>query len=220
MSRRAGLLLVGLALVGCGTNKPRIPPELLANPGDSGLAAGCDTPGYPDGPYGSDAGGVAANTCFRGFTTPGSSPHTEAALTELSLGAFYDPTGKEYELLLVNSAAVWCAVCKSEHRTLGQHYAELAPHGLGLVSALFQNNAGEPADFDDLKQWVETFDVKFPMVLDPDYQLGTYARATTAPLNLVIDARTMQIVAKFVGDQGGVLWPLVEDELARREASE
>jgi hypothetical protein len=30
----------------------------------------------------------------------------------------------------------------------------------------------------------------------------------------------MQIIEKFVGDQGSVLWPLIEDELARREATE
>jgi hypothetical protein len=37
--------------------------------------------------------------------------------------------------------------------------------------------------FADLKLWVETFKVDFPMVLDPDYQLGNYATAETAPLN-------------------------------------
>jgi hypothetical protein len=121
----------------------------------------------------------------------------------------------------VNTAAIWCAACKNEHKTLGQHYAELAPRGLALVSALFQDDAGGPATVDDLRLWVETFGVKFPMVLDaPDYQLGSYGSADQAPLNLLVDTRSMTILQKIVGDQSDVIWPLIEDELARREASE
>ena len=217
--RRALFLAFALALAGCGTNRPEIPPELLATGAPTAVAPGCATPGYPAAPYGSDPGAVVTNSCFRGWLSPNSTAHTEAALEDLSLGAFYDPLGARYELLLVNTAALWCAVCKTEHQTLPARYADLAPHGLAIVSALFQNNAGDPAGVKDLKQWVETFKTSFPMVLDPDYQLGTYASAETAPLNLVIDARTMQIVEKFVGNQGSVLWPLIEDELARREAS-
>lgn len=210
--------LVGV-LAGCGTNRPEIPAALLGD-GETSLAAGCDNPSYPGAPFGTEPGSVVANTCFRGWAAPADVEHTDATLEDIGFGAFYDPTHKRYELLLVNSAALWCAACKAEHQTLGQHYAELAPHGLALVSALFQNNAGDPADTSDLEQWVETFDVKFPMVLDPDYQLGAYASADTAPLNLLVDARTMQIMQKWVGDQSDVIWPLIQDELAKREAAE
>jgi hypothetical protein len=54
------------------------------------------------------------------------------------------------------------------------------------------------------------------MVLDPDYQLGAYASPETAPLNLIIDARTMRIEKKFIGDQSAVIWPYIENELSRR----
>ena len=213
-------LFAALALLaGCGTNRPEIPPELLGSNGESSLSAGCDNPSYPGGPFGTGPGATVVNTCFRGWATPGSSDHTDAELQDIGFGSFYDPTHKQYELLLVNSAALWCAACKAEHQTLGQHYAELAPRGLALVSALFQNNAGEPADTNDLALWVQTFDVKFPMLLDPDYQLGAYASADTAPLNLLVDARTMTIMQKWVGDQSTVIWPLIEDELTKREAA-
>jgi hypothetical protein len=217
--KRWGAPALALALFGCGTNRPEIPPELLASDSGVGLGAGCDSPDYPPGPYGSESGALVSNTCFRGWSAPNTSPHTDAALADISFGLFHDPTGLRFELLLVNTAALWCAVCKTEHQALPQHYQDLAPRGLAILSALFQNNAGDPADLNDMKQWVEAFHTNFPMVLDPDYQLGTYGQASKAPLNLVIDARTMQIVEKFVGDQGSVLWPLIEDELARREAS-
>jgi hypothetical protein len=56
------------------------------------------------------------------------------------------------------------------------------------------------------------------LALDSDYQLGAYAPSASAPLNLLVDARSMRIIEKFTGDQAAVLWPLVDGELARREA--
>lgn len=209
-----------VVLAGCGTNRPQIPAELLAESGEGSLAGGCQNPSYPGGPFGTVTGATIPNTCFRGWATPGTTEHDDVNLTDIGFGAFYDPTHKQYELLLVNTAALWCAACKAEHQTLGQHYAELAPQGLAIVSALFQNNAHEPADTSNLKQWVETFDVKFPMVLDPDYQLGAYASADASPLNLLIDARTMRIMEQWAGDQSSVIWPTIQDELTKRGAGE
>ena len=51
------------------------------------------------------------------------------------------------------------------------------------------------------------------MVLDPDYQLGDFARANMAPLNLVVDARTMKIQKKVLGDQAIVIWQFIDDSL-------
>jgi hypothetical protein len=52
------------------------------------------------------------------------------------------------------------------------------------------------------------------MLLDPDYQLGSFASAETAPLNLVIDARRMTIEKKLLGDQASVLWPFIDAALS------
>ena len=199
-------------LVACGTNRPEIPAELRETP------AGCSGLDYPDGPYGSERGGIAEDTCFRGWARPNAVGHDTASLENLSFAAFFDPAGDRYELILVNSAALWCSACQVEHRELPDHYRELAPRGLVILSALFQNRNGKPASVADLALWVETFETPFPMALDPDYQLGDYASADSAPLNLLIDARTMRIIEKFTGDQSTVLWPLVEAELAAREA--
>ena len=52
-----------------------------------------------------------------------------------------------------------------------------------------------------------------------DYSYWTRtAPACHITLNLLLDARTLEILEKFTGDQSTVLWPLVEAELARREA--
>lgn len=198
--------------VACGTNRPEIPPELLEAP------PGCSSLDYPDGPYGTEPGETTADLCFRGWPRPDSVGHDESTLSNLSFGRFYDPTGDRYELLLVNSAALWCSVCQVEHDTLPDHYRELAPRGFAILSALFEDREGQPATVADLALWVETFGTPFPMALDPDYQLGAYAPSASAPLNLLVDARNMRIIEKFTGDQAAVLWPLVDGELARREA--
>jgi hypothetical protein len=210
---RAAFVLAAALAGGCGSNRPEIPPELLAN-------GGGETREYPEGPYGSEPGQLAANAEFRGFRRPLAAKLEESALEDLSLDRFYDPDGYRYELILLNSAALWCSVCIEEHRSLPEQYADFEARGFVVLSALFQDQRGDPADFDDLRAWIQTFDVPFPMVLDPDYQLGVYASAETAPLNLLIDARTMRIVEKFVGDQREVLWSLVGDELSRRESEE
>jgi hypothetical protein len=201
-----------LLAVGCGSNRPEIPPELLAGGSD------CGTGAYPSGPYGVEPDTTADNACFRGWLRPNATPHTAGTLEDISLGSFYDPEGGDHELIVVNTAALWCSVCQVEHRDLPRRHEALAPAGLVILGALFQDERAEPADLSDLTAWVETFDVPFPMVLDPAYQMGAYASAETAPLNLVIDARTMRILRKYVGDQSSLLWPFVEEELGRREA--
>ena len=186
------------ALLGCGTNRPEIPEELKR----TGNA------------YGSEEGDTVQNFCFLGYRDP------QLRGTELETVCFYDyhdPNGtKGYALLIVNTAAVWCQACQVEHSTLPDRYRELAPRGLGLLSALFEDADINPAEREHLDAWVATFDVNFPMVLDPEYQMGIYASRDTAPLNLVVDARTMVILKKEIGDHPAVLWPFVEDQLAQR----
>jgi hypothetical protein len=65
-----------------------------------------------------------------------------------------------------------------------------------------------------LKVWIDTFRTNFPIVLDPGYSFGLYASAETAPLNLVVDPKTMTILEKFVGDQPAVMWPFIEARLS------
>ena len=207
---RAGAAAAALGLAGCGTNQPELPPGL-------GVAESCVAVGYPDGPYATEPGGAVENACFQGWPAPATVSHGPETLEPMALSDYYDPEGRgRVKLLLVNTAALWCSACRIEHETLPEHYAELAPRGLEILSALFEDNMREPADLDDLKVWVETFDTTFPIALDPSYSFGLYASAETAPLNLILETRTMTILRKFIGDQSAVIWPYVETELERR----
>ncbi|HYO93268.1 MAG TPA: hypothetical protein VER33_02100 [Polyangiaceae bacterium] len=195
----------------CGSNRPELPPGL-------GAPESCVAVDYPLGPYGTEPGSVVQNACFQGLRTP-SRVATEAALEAMALSDYYDPDGtRGVRLLLVNTAALWCSACRIEHETLPASARALSPRGLVVVSALFEDSNRNPAEFDDLSVWVESFDTNFPIVLDPSYSFGLYASAETAPLNLVVDPRNMTILKKVIGDQPAVLWPFVEAELSRRGA--
>jgi hypothetical protein len=116
---------------------------------------------------------------------------------------------------LINTSAVWCAACRTEHEGLSAKNNQYSPQGLRILSTLFQDSKRDPATVRDLTNWVKTFSSNYAMALDPDYQLGDFARAETAPLNLVVDARTMKIEKKLLGDQPQVMWPFIDASLAQ-----
>jgi len=210
MWHRLAWPLVALAFTtgGCGDNTPKIPPELLNG-------GGCAAPDYPSGPFGSKEGDTLANACFKGFRFPSREAHVESSLETVAFSDYYDKTGSRgVRLLLINTAAVWCSACRTEHETLSAKNDQYSPAGLRIVSTLFQDVKRDPATLEDLSTWVDTFSSDYTMVLDPDYQLGTYASADTAPLNLVVDARTMKIEKKVLGDQPTILWPFIDAALA------
>jgi len=194
-------------LSGCGTNTPKIPAELLGGGG----AASAD---YPSGPYGTEEGDVLSNLSFQGFRQPHLGSPSGRALETIAFSDYYDPTGtRGVKLILINTAAVWCSACRSEHEGLPARNDQYQGRGLRIVSTLFQDAAQHPATLRDLNAWVEAFASNYPMLLDPDYQLGTFARANTAPLNLIVDARTMTIEKKLLGDAESVIWPFIDASL-------
>ena len=206
---RAWFVAATLGISACGSNTPKIPPELLAS-------TGCNSPDYPPGPFGTEEGDILADACFRGFRDPTKVSVSESSLESIAFADYYDPTGsKGYRSILINTAAVWCSACRSEHEDLSEKNGEYAPRGLRILSTLFQDAHYEPATFRDLNNWIDTFESNYAIVLDPDYQLGGFARAETAPLNLVVDARTMKIEKKLLGDQAAVLWPFIDASLAQ-----
>jgi len=218
---RAALLLA-VAALGCGTNRPDIPKELLEFDGSGGTSASYPTVGAP--PY--VIGSVIPNQTYQGWRDPKAANYDPAAFESISFGDYYDPAGANHEILLINTSAIWCSACKIEHGGSGQspslnaHYAELSPKGLVILSLLFEDGQNNPAEANDLVNWTQTFETTFPMALDPEYQMKAFQpNKALAPFNMIVDARTMTIIATYVGDQAAEIWPLIEQELETREAS-
>jgi hypothetical protein len=91
---------------------------------------------------------------------------------------------------------------------------------VALFGTLFEDVTGAPAKPEDLTLWASGlgFVVDFPLGLDPGLKLGPYFSQAATPLNLVIDARTMEILEAFMG-YGDGLWLFVNRELSLRGIS-
>lgn len=207
-------LAVLLGALGCGSNAPELPPGL------TGGSVGCAAPDYPSQGYGTETGQVVANLCFEGYRAPDRVEPIEANRETVALSDYYDPTGsKGVALLLINTAAIWCSACVSEHRDLPDRQNELTAQGLVIFGTLFQDAETNPATIEDVERWIANFHTNFPMVVDPELLLGSYNPPQSAPLNMVVDPRNMRILRKYVGDQGTVMWPYIEAELGERSTT-
>jgi hypothetical protein len=176
-------------------------------------------PRYPAGPYGAGEGAIIENHSFLGWRDPVRAGFDPSRLEEVRLSDFYDPDGRETELIVVNASAVWCPVCRSEMRIIDTRDLAAAYRSskVVLLGTLFEDAKLNPAKPEDLALWGNglNFLVDFPLVLDPGLKLGPYFSDAATPLNLVIDARTMEILVAYMG-YGETLWGFVDDELVRR----
>jgi hypothetical protein len=204
-----GLPLVALLqLPACGGNEPEIPPELLA----------CDGSGAGE-VTGTEEGDVMADATFQGWLDPQAAlattpPEPTETIRFSDFGATADATGAE--LLLVNSAALWCSACREEHERLPELYAGWAPRGLVIFTLIFQDGAGNPATVGHLEAWGRAYGTNFPLAIDPELVTGLYSPPEAAPLNMLVDVRTRTILSKVVGNQEAALTALIERELGER----
>ena len=207
-------LCAGLLALACGSNAPEVPKELL------GGGSSCAATAYPTEGFGAEVGEVVENQCFTGYRAPDRIAADEQHRETIAFSDYYDPTGSRgYSLILINTAAIWCSACVAEHDTLPEHATELGPQGLVILSTLFQDAKRNGATLEDVERWVSSFHTNFPMVADPGVLLGAYASPDLAPLNMLVDPRSMKILRKYVGDQGTVMWPYIQTELKARSAA-
>ena len=174
----------------------------------SGVGAELEIPGfqraaYPAAPYGFAAGTTVSNLDFLGWMDPVASSFDASRVSEVRMSDFYNPgpRGEGLELLMVNAVAVWCGACRLEYDEFSreQVYAEFNPRGLEMIGVLFEDSTRGPAGYSDLEMWAATFDVPFPFVVDPGFKTGAFFDRSATPMNMIVDARTMQIIATFVG---------------------
>jgi hypothetical protein len=213
-----------MALVGC-TSRPLDVPATeddTSNPvAPLGASEGDFRPvaAYPPGPYGSELRAVIENHAFLGWRDPVRSGFDPNRLERIELADFYDPRGGGTELIVVNASAVWCPACRAEMRDIdvGGLSETYRQRKVVLLGTLFEDANFNPAKPEDLELWGNrlNFFLDFPLALDPGLKLGPYFAQSVTPLNLVIDARTMQIIFVQMGYSGS-LWSFVNSELARR----
>lgn len=62
-----------------------------------------------------------------------------------------------------------------------------------FIGTLFEDVASNPAKSSDLVAWATTYQIDWPLVLDPSNKLSPFFDRSSSPMNMIINARTMEI---------------------------
>jgi|SRR6478609_7878377 len=217
-ARSICLAAVGVFLAACSsaplddTQSSGTPAASASGATSSGGGGGAAPPSsvdyekeeYPAGPYGTGLHATLENLSFLGWHDPVAANYDQTKLEQVRLSEFYDPTGsKGIKLIWLNASAVWCSVCRSEMRDIKNNavHAEFAAKGVQMVVTLFEDNKSGPAKPLDLHNWgaAPEHSIDFPLLLDPGFKLGAFFTSDATPLNLLVDATTMRVVASTMG---------------------
>lgn len=200
--KKLALTSLGLALVlvtGCSSSAETVTDPYTGGPGLEAPAT--STANYPEGPYGVRVGSTLADASFFGYPSA-----TDQTLKLISFHDYYDPDGsKGIKLIYFSAGAIWCPPCNSEAADL----ANAKDGGVGGASTLasklgvqFLQNLTQGANHDsayaanesDLRAWLKSHPLPFPVFLDPSRKLEIYFDANGIPFGMIIDPRTMKIL--------------------------
>lgn len=106
-------------------------------------------------------------------------------------------------ILMVNAAAGWCVPCMREAQAMPAFAAEYEPMGVAILTAVFQDQNGDPADPEFVKTWVDTFQLEVPALIDSDFQTGAWFDVNALPANMFVDAETREILTIAHGADTG-----------------
>ncbi len=198
-----------------------------AGPVGTNTAAPVDPPfeaaDYPVGPYGTNTGSVVANYQFSGWKAPAVAEYAVDNFEAVQMADFYDPDGTKHDgagikVIMLNASSVWCTVCRAEYAKFKAEgtYAMYRAKGVEFVGAILQDGANppKPAKPSDLQYWGNQYSVEFPLILDPGQKLGQFFTADATPMNLLVDARTMVIIGKYLGGDVTKMFAQLDQVLA------
>jgi cytochrome c biogenesis protein CcmG, thiol:disulfide interchange protein DsbE len=131
-------------------------------------------------------------------------PAPELTLTDLQ-GASRSLADYRGQVVLVNLWATWCPPCKEEMPALQAFYDKYRESGFVIIAV----NDGDPKA--DVLQFVEDYELTFPVWLDPTYLATEQAfRTLSLPTSFVID-RNGTIQLTWVG---GINSTMLEKHIA------
>jgi hypothetical protein len=125
-------------------------------------------------------------------------------LQPFALADFYDPTGKNYKVIHISVAGVWCTWCIAETKALAgdASHASLIPQlkakKVVYLTALSEDDQHNPAAQKDLDFWINTYHPGYTQLLDPgNRNLGPFFTSAGIPWNGNFDARSMEILSSI-----------------------
>jgi hypothetical protein len=181
--------------------------------GTAGTGGGAQDP-YPPGPYGVGVNRVIANFSLPGYFTTGNGVkvNTLPKMANNDLQAVREATdanGNKFKYLLLDISAGWCPPCNAEakdlgltgsHSTLIKTWQQKGGLFMTVLTESYDESTHAPPVDADPDTWINTNSSQSSVVYDPQQNLLTAGIDPNAfPTNLVIDLRTMKIVAGWPG---------------------
>lgn len=198
------ILTVALLAGACGDDGGGGASTPLACDGAASATCAGGTPSvYPSGPYATDTNVVGQVLENHTFTTPDGET--------LSFGDLRSAGGKT--LLLLSTTAGWCTACIEEQPKLKELYESYGCDGLEVMVAIFEDGFFNPANAVHASQWQQQYALNFPVVADTDNVLGTYYDTSAAPLNMLVDLCTMEVIYSEIGFSETAVTALIESNL-------
>ena len=170
---------------------------------DPPSCAGGTPTSYPNGPFASDSDPVGEKLENHSFTTPDEEP--------LSFGDLRSAGGKK--LLLISTTAGWCTACIEEQPKLESYYQQYGCDGLEVMVAIFEDASFNPAHAANAKQWQQQYGLSFPVVADTENLLSAYYDSGAAPLNMIVDLCTMEVLYSGIGFDETAVTAQIESHL-------
>lgn len=141
---------------------------------------------YPAGPFGTTVNATIADLAFVG--------PDDLALQLQDLRV--DLTAR---VLLIQTAAGWCSVCREEQPALRQLESTWRDAGLRVLVVYTQNNQFQTGTVAGATGWQQQYNLPFQVVADPNVQMTQFADPSLAPLSIVVDLDTMTIAQLVSG---------------------
>jgi len=113
---------------------------------------------------------------------------------ELRLSDYFAENSPDTRVIMISAAAGWCAPCMREAEAMSEFAATYEPRGVAVLTAIFQDQNGDPADREFVKTWVDTFGLAVPALIDESFQIGAYVDVNVMPTNIFADAATGEIL--------------------------
>jgi hypothetical protein len=197
---------------------------------------------YPAGPYSVLPGDVIKDYSFTGFANPVAG---STDIVTIRLSDFYNPHAddtsykpggpstddrlypkdspygagnKKPRALAINVGAIWCGPCNFEAKSeLPARYTKYKPLGGEFLFQLADGaTQGTAATQKDLVNWTKKYKVDYPSTIDKTKQLAGSFDANAYPANMIVDTRTMVIVAVVAGVPDEAYWAKFEATIASK----
>jgi hypothetical protein len=175
-TRIVSSLAVAALAIACKSSPPADVDAYVPPMEDAGAMCG-----PPPAPYGTTVG-----RNFEPFFTP---------LTLCDGTTVFDFYGEtegycETSFTVLTMAAGWCVPCQMEARMIQSLIADAyADRGVRVVQALTQDASFQPPSTTFCQQWVDTYDLRFPVVMDPSQVTSQYFPMGALPATLIVDSR-------------------------------